>query len=209
MQAPPPAPEPIAPRFSVPEVSAPPSPAQERPQPLPVVPNCSPLAVPTVGSFSPPHCAQDRSSVGQVCVIQCPSGYSPAGPTHATCGTDQNWSVTSLHCVPTASNQDENTIHKVSHSQTEGRQPQTGAEPPKKRIHQGEVHQQGTFVIDSLPSASSPQKTSVHSSGQVSAVPVATPFIKCPRNTTILLPAGKTTVLVKLAQPQTNVNWRT
>lgn len=34
------------------------------------------------------------------------------------------------------------------------------------------------------------------------------PFIKCPQNTTILLPQGQKTVYIKLEQPKTNVDWR-
>lgn len=33
------------------------------------------------------------------------------------------------------------------------------------------------------------------------------PFIKCPQDTTIVLPADQETVYIKLEQPITNVNW--
>lgn len=33
------------------------------------------------------------------------------------------------------------------------------------------------------------------------------PAIKCPQDTTIVLPPNEETVYVKLEQPQTNVNW--
>lgn len=33
------------------------------------------------------------------------------------------------------------------------------------------------------------------------------PFIKCPQDTTIILPKGQKTVYIKLEQPKTNVDW--
>lgn len=87
---------------------------------------------------------------------------------------------------------------------------------PKKHIQQGATHQQGRVVIEDAKVAAPvlghrPQSAIINGRQHLTNIQQASfkPFIKCPRDTTIILPKGKSTVLVKLEQPQTNVNWQT
>lgn len=64
--------------------------------------------------------------------------------------------------------------------------------PPKTRAQGGETYSRGQ--IDLETSAASRKS-------------LLKPYIKCPRDTTILLPNNKKAVHIKLEQPKTNVDW--
>lgn len=84
---------------------------------------------------------------------------------------------------------------------------------PKTRVQGGETHSRGH--VDLTDSEyNSPIATHHTTSAQGVSVKtrpqnILRPYIKCPRDTTIVLPKNKKTVYVKLEQPKSNVNWAT
>lgn len=66
---------------------------------------------------------------------------------------------------------------------------------PQRRILQGETHTRGHVEVE-------------ESAPRLASHTILRPYIKCPRDTTIILPNGKKTVYVKLEQPKTNVDWK-
>lgn len=67
---------------------------------------------------------------------------------------------------------------------------------PKTRVQQGEIHSSGRIDLDAVP-----QKPKHRTQNLVR------PYIKCPRDTMIVLPNNQQSVYVQLEQPKTNVNW--
>lgn len=66
---------------------------------------------------------------------------------------------------------------------------------PKTRIQQGGTHSRGHINLE--------QRENVGHQAQN----ILRPYIKCPRDTTIILPKNKKTVYVKLEQPKSNVDF--
>lgn len=89
---------------------------------------------------------------------------------------------------------------------------------PRARVSQGETHSQGVVNLeDSQQSKTSPEYQEVapqrkpmpdhHPIVRHRNTNILRPYIKCPRDTTIMLPKNKKTIYVVLAQPKSNVDW--
>lgn len=63
---------------------------------------------------------------------------------------------------------------------------------PKVRVQEGGIHSRGRTNLDA---ANIPRK------------PILKPYIKCPRDTTIILQKNQKSVYIKLEQPKSNVDW--
>lgn len=158
---------------------------------------CPPLARPTHGIVSPPNCLSSNVYVGESCHIQCPQGFQPIGSSQSVCQNGPKWSLARLDCAAVA------PPSVISRSSAVA---QAHPTPPRKQIAQGEIHTQGHIVIEDDDTNRVVQPNLQHVQAQNAAF---RPNIKCPRDTTIVLPAGQSLVYIKLEQPTTNVNWKT
>lgn len=158
------------------------------------------MSPPSLGKL-PEHCLNGRVALGESCAIICPSGTKHSGAPAAQCLTSGQWSATLLNCVEI----------KPLHL--------------RGRILQGETHTQGhidnahdsshhkSIISPIFGETSDQRKTSIAQRPNMMPYrPSATilrPYIKCPRDTTIVLPKNQKTVYVRLEQPKSNVDWAT
>lgn len=156
---------------------------------------CSPLARPTHGIISPPNCLSSKLYVGETCKIQCPQGFQSVGSSLSVCQNGPKWSLAHLDCTPIA------TAAIASRNSVAIKPTST-----KKQISQGAIHAQGRIVVeaDTNNQIVQPRLNRVQKQNEVFR-----PHIKCPRDTTIVLPSGQSSAHIKLEQPKTNVNWKT
>lgn len=152
---------------------------------------CPPFPKPSLGTL-PENCLNGKISLGESCAIICPPGTKNNGNALAQCLPTGQWSTTNLNCVAFKPH-------------------------PRARVSQGEIHTQGQVNLeDPAQRKTVPGHTEV---GQRKPHPehtpivhhrnpnVLRPYIKCPRDTTIMLPKNQKTIYVRLEQPKSNVDW--
>lgn len=150
---------------------------------------------PTLGTL-PENCLTGRVSLGDSCAIICPPGTKNSGAPFVQCLASGQWSATNLNCVTIKTH-------------------------PRGRILQGESHMQGHVNIQEsnrrkpiapgFPEIDQ-HKTSIAQRPNIKTYrppAILRPYIKCPRDTTIVLPKNQKTVYVRLEQPKSNVDWST
>lgn len=135
-----------------------------------------------------------------MCQIQCPQGYQPIGADISVCQNSLEWSVERLDCsvivTPPPPVLSRSSVGVESNS-NQG----------KKQISQGEIHTQGHTVLEEDEHDNQIAQPSVRRIQTQNAAFL--PHIKCPRDTTLVLPKGQSLIYIKLEQPKTNVNWHT
>lgn len=155
---------------------------------------CPPLATPTLGTF-PSNCLNGKMYPGESCAIICPPGTKSIGAAVTQCLPTRRWSTTNLDCI----------VVKVTQPKVHVQSPEIKSNiqhrleiKPKTRIQGGETYSRGHIDLNAAAAS-----RSIHPQN------ILQPYIKCPRDTTIVLPRNKKTVYVKLEQPKSNVAWAT
>lgn len=156
--------------------------------------------------MEPASCLSGTVLPGKSCVLTCAPGYKIAGSSVAECLQGRMWSTTNLNCIPIPVVRPgminiyfyilffiQNYYFFFVKLKWFLLAPQpTGA---KTRVNHGEIHSRGHIDHDeSLPRQHYSQA-------------IIRPYIKCPRDTTLILPKNKKTIYVRLEQPKSNVNW--
>lgn len=149
--------------------------------------------MPTFGTL-PKNCVSGKVSLGESCSITCPPGTRPMEVSVSQCLQSGKWSTTNLNCV----------VIKP-HPRGRGNHSQGG------NYTQGVVNMQKPIPPNSVPEfkETTPrppivaQKPIVHHRKPS----ILRPYIKCPRDTTIVLPTNQKTIYVRLEQPKSNVDW--
>lgn len=170
------------------------------------------------------NCLNGKTYPGQSCALICPPGYKSAGSGVTQCLPNREWSRTDLHCqaiqtrpiAPKVHQQ----LHQNSQSQTQ-QQPQPHPKSPRRKqakpkthIEGGETHSRGHVDLTDAENYNPIATQQIPTAAQGAAVKtrpqnILRPYIKCPRDTTLVLPPNKKTIYVKLEQPKSNVNWVT
>lgn len=140
--------------------------------------------------------------MGESCAIICPPGTKNNGVPVAQCLASGQWSSMNLNCV-------------VIKSQSHGRFTQSESHPPTayNTAHDRNRHHQHQHQ----PIASNFKETDQHkttTAQRPNILPyrppaIIRPYIKCPRDTTIVLPKNQKTVYIRMEQPKSNVDWTT
>lgn len=143
---------------------------------------------------------------GESCAIICPPGTKTTGAAVTQCLPTRRWSNTNLNCIAV----------KVAQPKVHVQGPeirkhiQNGIEvKPKTRIQGGETHSRGLIDLNAVDAVNAINAVkTVNAPRRIRPQNILQPYIKCPRDTTIVLPNnGKKTVYVKLEQPKSNVAW--
>lgn len=132
--------------------------------------------------------------MGESCAIICPPGTKNNGVPVAQCLASGQWSATNLNCVAIKP-------HRFSQSESH---PQTHF----NNVYDRNRHQ----PIAPGVKESDQHKTTIAQRPNI--IPyrpptILRPSIKCPRDTTIVLPKNQKTVYIRMVQPETNVDWTT
>ncbi|XP_037899869.1 fibrillin-2-like [Glossina fuscipes] len=152
---------------------------------LPVV--CPPLSQPMHGIVLPHSCTTGRTYVGERCRLQCNAGYVPVGKSVSMCTQQMQWSYNDpFECKP---------------KEIETRMGSTNG-----------------FTPLPLPTVPTYDIATPFNNRSLSGVGLTTniggghgirsPYIKCPRNTTVFLDASERTTHVILQKPITNMDYR-
>lgn len=180
---------------------------------------------PSVGTL-PENCLNGRISVGENCAIICPPGTINNGVPYAQCLSPGQWSATNLNCVAFKPQQrgrigksehhPQNHVHfqEPNHQQPAPNRVDStrfnaidhNQQPTSNRIESTESRYNVIDHNQQKPPPPNPQRPNI--------VPyrpptILRPYIKCPRDTTIVLPKNQKTVYVRFEQPKTNVDWTT
>lgn len=150
---------------------------------------------PSLGKLTE-NCLNGRVSLGESCAIICPPGTKNSGAPVAQCLSNGQWSATNLNCVAIKPH-------------------------PRGRVLQGETHTQGRAnaqepniqkpIAPSFTESDKNRATATQRPNIIQYRPqtLLRPYIKCPRDTTIVLPKNQKTVYVRMEQPKSNVDWTT
>lgn len=192
---------------------------------------CPPLSIQHPGTMTD-NCLNGKTYPGQSCALICPPGFKSTGSGVTQCLPNREWSRTDLHCqaiqtrpiIPKVHQQ----LHHHSQSQQQTKQPPQPQlqpqphpqSPPrqqakaKTRVEGGETHSRGHLDLTDAENYNPVPTQQIITSAQGAAAKtrpqnILRPYIKCPRDTTLVLPPNKKTIYVKLEQPKSNVNWAT
>lgn len=140
---------------------------------------CSRLSRPEHGTILPTKCMLGNIYSGERCVLHCAPGFKPTAKRTAVCDHLQNWSPShDLNCVPVeAKQQQQHQQQQISHQR------------PQK-------HRQSTNG-----------GAGMRQNAIAAAAVAVKPFIKCPQDVKVVLPKDQTSAVIRLEQPQTNVDW--
>lgn len=136
-------------------------------------------------------------------MLHCSPGYKPERGQTIVCDSNLLWSPTfGLHCVEdNIESEEENEV--INHIGDEQliRPAVAGSNQVITKANHTE------FPVISRGSLGQ-NGYQIHETAQrVNPSYHLKPFIKCPRDTTIILPKGQKTVYIKLEKPRTNVDW--
>lgn len=156
--------------------------------------SCPPLPRPSLGTL-PESCLNGRVSMGESCAIICPPGTKHNGVPVAQCLASGQWSAINLNCI-------------AIKPQIRNRFTQSETHPP---TNYNNVHDRSRLATIA-PVYKEPEQhkpTISHRPNMLTHRQPVRPYIKCPRDTTIVLPKNQKTIYVRLEQPKSNVDWAT
>lgn len=168
---------------------------------------CPKLSTPAHGTYAPASCLTGDQLPGDRCVLHCSPGYKPERAQTIVCDSSLLWSPTfGLHCVQDNIDQE----HAEEENEVINRFSDDQIVRPVAASTNQVIAKVNHTNIPVIPRGSLGQHGyQVHETAQrVNPAYHLKPFIKCPRDTTIILPKGQKTVYIKLEQPRTNVDWR-
>lgn len=156
--------------------------------------SCPPLPRPSLGTL-PENCLNGRVSVGESCAIICPPGTKNNGVPVAQCLAPGQWSALNLNCVAFKPHLRGRISKSENHPQVRVQEPPHRHQPIAPSFKETDQHKPSIAQRPNII----PYRPPV----------IFRPYIKCPRDTTIVLPKNQKTVYVRLEQPKSNVDWTT
>lgn len=165
---------------------------------------CPQLQQPRDGTYAPANCLTESQLPGGRCVLHCSAGFKPENGRTIVCGRNLEWSpIARLNCVEDRTDADEENeiISRFGDEQLIRPTAVENQNSFKKNITKIPVISHGSLGQHGYKLYETAQR--VNPSFHLK------PFIKCPRDTTIILPKDQKSVYIKLEQPRTNVDWRT
>lgn len=133
--------------------------------------------------------------MGDSCAIICPPGTKHNGVPVAQCLASGQWSATNLNCIAIKPQLRNRFVQSESHPQTDF-----------NNVHDRNRHQP---IVPAYKETDQHRTTITHRPNMLTHRLPVRPYIKCPRDTTIVLPKNQKTIYVRLEQPKSNVDWAT
>lgn len=156
------------------------------------------MPAPKLGTL-PENCLTGKISLGESCAVICPPGTKSNGEPLAQCLPSGQWSTINLNCVPIKAR------GRISQGEFHS-QGRINANDPSQRKTIQTVHNEYDQRKPVQPPPSPDQNPAVVAPHRIPTA-IVRPYIKCPRDTTIVLPKNQKTIYVRLEQPKSNVDW--